>query len=60
MALVQLTTPISDEQVRSLTVGDTVEISGRIYTGRDGAHHRIHLGQKPPVDLQGAILYHCG
>ena len=60
MALVQLTTPISDEQVRSLTVGDTVEISGRIYTGRDGAHHRIHQGQKPPVDLQGAILYHCG
>jgi fumarate hydratase subunit beta len=60
MALVQLTTPISDEQTRGLRTGDTVEISGRIYTGRDGAHHRIHQGQQPPVDLRGQILYHCG
>ncbi len=60
MALVKLTTPISEEQARSLTVGDTVEISGRLYTGRDAVHHRLHNGQKPPVDLNGHIIYHCG
>jgi tartrate/fumarate subfamily iron-sulfur-dependent hydro-lyase beta chain len=60
MALVKLTTPISDAQVRALTVGDTVEITGRLYTGRDAVHHRLHQGQKPPVDLAGHIIYHCG
>jgi fumarate hydratase class I len=60
MAVVQLTTPITDEQARSLTVGDTVEISGRLYTGRDAVHHRLHNGVKPPMDLAGHIIYHCG
>jgi fumarate hydratase class I len=60
MALVQLTTPVPVEQVRSLRLGDTVEITGRLYTGRDAVHHRLHQGVKPPVDLNGAIIYHCG
>lgn len=60
MALVQLTTPISEAQARSLRVGDTVELSGRLYTGRDAVHHRLHHGEKPPVDLAGQIIYHCG
>lgn len=60
MALVQLTTPITEAQARSLHVGDTVELSGRLYTGRDAVHHRLHQGDKPPVDLQGQIIYHCG
>jgi tartrate/fumarate subfamily iron-sulfur-dependent hydro-lyase beta chain len=60
MALVKLTTPLDEHTTRSLTVGDTVSITGRLYTGRDAVHHRIHEGTKPPVDLNGAILYHCG
>ena len=60
MGLVQLTTPVSVEQARSLRLGDTVEITGRLYTGRDAVHHRLHQGVKPPVDLKGAIIYHCG
>jgi tartrate/fumarate subfamily iron-sulfur-dependent hydro-lyase beta chain len=60
MALVQLTTPISEAQARGLRLGDTVEITGRLFTGRDAMHHRLHEGQAPPVDLHGAILYHCG
>ncbi len=60
MALIQLTTPLTDEVARSLHLGDTVEITGRLYTGRDAVHHRIHKGEKPPVDLRGGIIYHCG
>ena len=60
MSLIRLATPLGEEQVRSLRVGDTVELSGRLYTGRDAVHHRLHEGVKPPVDLRGQVIYHCG
>jgi fumarate hydratase class I len=57
---IQLSTPLDEATVRNLKVGDTVEITGRLYTGRDAVHHRLHHGEKPPVDLRGQIIYHCG
>lgn len=60
MAVVPLSTPIDEATIRSLKVGDTVEISGLVYTGRDAVHHRLHQGTPPPVNLQGQIIYHCG
>ena len=51
--------PLSEEKVRSLKVGDVVLINGLIYTGRDEAHAYL-LKNPSPVDLQGAVLYHCG
>ena len=57
---IQLTTPLTEAIARSLKVGDTVEITGRLYTGRDAVHHRLHQGTAPPVALAGAIIYHCG
>ena len=54
-----LTTPLSEAQVRELKVGDVVLISGRAYTGRDAVHHHL-MSHEPPVDLRGAVLYHCG
>ena len=57
---IQLTTPLTEDIVRGLKVGDTVEITGRLYTGRDAAHHRLHQGVASPVDLAGQIIYHCG
>ena len=60
MAIIPLSTPLTEAVTRNLKVGDTVEITGRLYTGRDAAHHRLHHGEKPPVDLAGAIIYHCG
>lgn len=60
MAVVELQTPVSEETIRALKVGDTVEITGLLYTGRDAVHHRLHNGEKPPVDLSGMIIYHCG
>lgn len=59
--VVELTAPISEEQIRSLHVGDVVKITGRMYTGRDAIHHHlIGEGVEAPVDLDGQIIYHCG
>ena len=56
---VLLRTPLSEEQVRALRVGDVVLISGEMYTGRDAVHAHL-MKNPPPVDLRGAALYHCG
>jgi fumarate hydratase class I len=60
--MIQLQTPVSEELIRSLKVGDEVEISGTLFTGRDAVHKYLHEGGKlpPGVDLKGGILYHCG
>lgn len=55
-----LQTPLSEEQMRSLKVGDVVRINGRIYTGRDAIHKHLHTIGQCPVDLNGQIIYHCG
>jgi len=56
---IPLQAPISDAQIRSLHVGDVVLISGRVFTGRDAVHAHL-MKHEPPVDLRGAVLYHCG
>lgn len=56
---IALQAPITEEQVRSLNVGDVVLISGRMFTGRDAVHAHL-MKHDPPVDLTGAVLYHCG
>jgi fumarate hydratase class I len=56
---VVLTAPLSEEAVRALKVGDVVLISGEVYTGRDAVHAHL-MKNPPPVDLHGAVLYHCG
>jgi fumarate hydratase class I len=56
---VVLRAPLTEEQVRSLKVGDVVLISGPLHTGRDAVHAHL-MKNDPPVDLRGAIIYHCG
>jgi fumarate hydratase, class I len=56
---VVLTAPISEAAVRALKVGDVVLIDGEMYTGRDNVHAWL-MKNPPPVDLHGAVLYHCG
>ena len=56
---ITLQAPITDEQIRSLKVGDVVLISGRMFTGRDAVHSHL-MKHEPPVDLSGGVLYHCG
>ncbi|WP_075980105.1 fumarate hydratase [Bacillus massilinigeriensis] len=57
--VVSLTAPITEEQIRSLKVGDVVQINGRMYTGRDAIHHYLN-DHDAPVDLNGQVIYHCG
>jgi fumarate hydratase class I len=56
---VVLTPPITEAQIRALKVGDVVLVTGDIYTGRDAVHAHL-MKNAPPVDLRGAVLYHCG
>jgi len=56
---VVLQSPLTEEQVRSLKVGDVVLVSGPAFTGRDAVHAYL-MKHDPPVDLRGAVLYHCG
>src|SRR6266545_477410 len=56
---VTLRTPLTEEQVRALKVGDIVLISGKVFTGRDAVHAHL-MKHAPPVDLNGSVLYHCG
>ncbi|MDH7508707.1 MAG: FumA C-terminus/TtdB family hydratase beta subunit [Methanomassiliicoccales archaeon] len=59
-----LTTPLSEKVIRSLRAGDTVRLSGIIYTGRDEMHRRAlemhERGETLPVDLRDAAVFHCG
>ncbi len=59
-----LTSPLSEEKVRFLKVGDLVYMNGTVITGRDAVHVRaleyLREGRKVPSGLQGATLYHCG
>jgi fumarate hydratase class I len=56
---VALKIPLDEAAVRSLKVGDVVMVSGPAFTGRDAVHHHL-VSHAPPVDLRGALIYHCG
>jgi fumarate hydratase class I len=56
---VRLTVPLSEDQVRSLKVGDVVLINGTLHMGRDVLHHHL-MTHDSPVDLNGGVIYHCG
>jgi fumarate hydratase class I len=72
----ELTTPLSNEAVRSLKVGDPVALSGVMVTGRDAVHKWmvdtfIKKTRPPQGDdlevyeaikplLAGSVIYHCG
>jgi len=64
MATYNLTTPLSEEDVRALKAGDVVYLSGVIYTARDAAHKRlvelIEKGEELPFDLEGSVIYFVG
>lgn len=56
-----LTTPLSTEDIESLTAGDIVYLNGHMITCRDMGHRRlIELGIPLPVDLQGMAILHAG
>jgi fumarate hydratase class I len=54
-----ISTPLTEETIRSLKVGDIVLLNGTVHTGRDALHEYL-VHHDSPVDLRGAALYHCG
>ena len=58
--MIQLAEPYTEDKIRALQLGDMVEVSGMIYTGRDAVHKYLHDGGAPPIDLVNQIIYHCG
>lgn len=55
-----LTTPIKDEDLLDLKVGDVVYLTGRLVTCRDVAHRRlIEQGRELPVNLEGGAIFHA-
>ena len=60
----KLTTPVSRDALAQLKAGDTVLLSGTVYTARDAAHKRMMElldADKPlPVPLEGAAIYYVG
>ena len=61
---IKVTTPLSPEDARKLKSGDSVLLSGVIYTARDAAHKRlcelVAQGKPLPLDVKDAVIYFVG
>ncbi|HEY5476924.1 MAG TPA: fumarate hydratase C-terminal domain-containing protein, partial [Tepidiformaceae bacterium] len=61
---ITLSTPLTDDVIEGLKIGDHVRFSGIIYTARDAAHKRLiemaDRGEPLPVDLKGQVVYYVG
>jgi len=60
----QIFTPFTTEIIRQLKAGDTIELSGEIYTARDAAHARMAQALKnddiPPFNYEGQAVFYAG
>ena len=61
---IRITTPLTEEMSRKLKAGDSVLITGTIYSARDAAHkvmtEALARGEKLPIDWQNQIVYYLG
>lgn len=60
----RITTPLTMEKIKDLKAGDSVLITGYIYTARDAAHKRLvdllKDGKELPFDIKDQIIYYVG
>ena len=60
----KISVPASEQELKKLKAGDSVLLSGTVYTARDAAHKRIceclDRGERPPFDLNGSAVYYVG
>ncbi|KRQ86123.1 Fumarate hydratase class I, anaerobic [Caloramator mitchellensis] len=60
----KITTPLTMEQINNLKAGDSVLLTGYVYTARDAAHKRlvdlINQGKELPFDIEGQVIYYVG
>ena len=59
-----ITLPLTKELARTLKAGDTVYVTGTIYTSRDAGHKRmceaLARGEQLPFDPMDATIYYVG
>lgn len=59
-----ITLPLTEELAKTLHAGDTVYLTGTIYTSRDAGHKRmceaLARGEELPFDPQNATIYYVG
>lgn len=62
--MLKIKLPSEIKKIKGLKAGDTILISGSIYTARDQAHKRlaeaIEKGRVLPFSLRGQVIYYCG
>jgi fumarate hydratase subunit beta len=58
--MIHLNTPITNEDIKTLKVGEKVLISGTIYTARDQAHIRLIDENDMKFDINGAVIFYVG
>ena len=60
----RISTPVHPDDLAALKAGDTVLLSGPVYTARDQAHKRmiecLDRGDPLPFDLPGSAIYYVG
>lgn len=61
---IRIETPLTHEKLKSLKSGDSVLISGEIYTARDAAHKRmmeqLANGEELPFEVKDRMIYYAG
>jgi L(+)-tartrate dehydratase beta subunit len=56
-----LKTPIKNQDIVDIKIGDIIYLDGYLITCRDVAHRRlVELGIKLPIDLEGLAIFHAG
>lgn len=64
MKEIKLKLPLKDEDIDKLRVGDSVLLTGYLYTGRDAAHKRlvdlIDNNKELPFDISNQTIYYVG
>jgi fumarate hydratase class I len=60
--MAELKLPVGEDTIRNLKVGDFVELTGRMITGRDAAHHWLMEEYREEVApfMENSVIYHCG
>lgn len=60
----KITTPLKREDIKILKAGDSVLLTGYVYTARDAAHKRLvellDEGKKLPFDVTNQVIYYVG
>jgi fumarate hydratase subunit beta len=64
MKKIQLQTPLSSKDIKNLSVGDIVYLSGKLFTARDQTHKKMlelkEKGKKIPFNPGEMVLFHSG